>query len=348
MGREPDILVPSDRDIPRAVNEGKPILTRQAAGRGVRVAYRQLAASYLLGEPATRERHSGAAQALRAEGHDGSARASLSRRVRNRPSAPIGVGRPVRRAEEPRPPARDRRSRAAALQRQHRPGDAARARGRRHPPPPDPGERALARRARPDHDRPRRTTSSGTARSSGCSPTTRVSEIMVNGPFDIWIERGGRLFQTTVKFHDESHLRRILNKIVAQVGRRIDESSAMVDARLPDGSRINAIIPPLSLSGPARHDPEVLPQPADLQGHDPARDADDGDDRVPRALRPGTAEHPDLGRYRRRQDDAPERPLGGDPGPRPHRHDRGLGRAQPPSAPHAAARVAPAEHRGRG
>ena len=77
-----------------------------------------------------------------------------------------------------------------------------------------------------------------------------VSEIMVNGPYDIWIERGGKLFQTTVKFQDESHLRRILNKIVAQVGRRIDESSPMVDARLPDGSRINAIIPPLSLSGP--------------------------------------------------------------------------------------------------
>ena len=77
-----------------------------------------------------------------------------------------------------------------------------------------------------------------------------VSEIMVNGPYDIWIERGGKLFQTTVKFHDESHLRRILNKIVAQVGRRIDESSAMVDARLPDGSRINAVIPPLSLGGP--------------------------------------------------------------------------------------------------
>jgi pilus assembly protein CpaF len=77
-----------------------------------------------------------------------------------------------------------------------------------------------------------------------------VTEIMVNGPHDIWIERGGKLFQTTVKFQDESHLRRILNKIVAQVGRRIDESSPMVDARLPDGSRINAIIPPLSLSGP--------------------------------------------------------------------------------------------------
>src|SRR5205085_6864301 len=60
----------------------------------------------------------------------------------------------------------------------------------------------------------------------------------------------GRLYETTVRFNDESHLRRIINKMVAQVGRRIDESSPMVDARLPDGSRVNAIIPPLSLSGP--------------------------------------------------------------------------------------------------
>jgi pilus assembly protein CpaF len=77
-----------------------------------------------------------------------------------------------------------------------------------------------------------------------------VSEIMVNGPYDIWIERQGKLYPTSVRFQDESHLRRILNKIVAQVGRRVDESSAMVDARLPDGSRINATIPPLSLTGP--------------------------------------------------------------------------------------------------
>jgi pilus assembly protein CpaF len=77
-----------------------------------------------------------------------------------------------------------------------------------------------------------------------------VTEIMVNGPFDIWVERQGRLYQTTVRFNDDSHLRRIINKMVAQIGRRIDESSPMVDARLPDGSRVNAIIPPLSLSGP--------------------------------------------------------------------------------------------------
>jgi pilus assembly protein CpaF len=77
-----------------------------------------------------------------------------------------------------------------------------------------------------------------------------VTEIMVNGPHDIWVERLGRLHETPARFSDESHLRRIINKMVAQVGRRIDESSPMVDARLPDGSRVNAIIPPLSLSGP--------------------------------------------------------------------------------------------------
>jgi pilus assembly protein CpaF len=77
-----------------------------------------------------------------------------------------------------------------------------------------------------------------------------ITEIMVNGPNEVWIERQGLLYETTVRFTDESHLRRLINKIVSQVGRRIDELSPMVDARLPDGSRVNAIIAPLSLSGP--------------------------------------------------------------------------------------------------
>jgi pilus assembly protein CpaF len=77
-----------------------------------------------------------------------------------------------------------------------------------------------------------------------------VSEIMINGPYDVWLERDGRLTKTAHAFNDESHLRRIINKMVGQIGRRIDESSPMVDARLPDGSRVNAIIPPLSLTGP--------------------------------------------------------------------------------------------------
>jgi len=81
-------------------------------------------------------------------------------------------------------------------------------------------------------------------------PDNSISEIMVNGPHEIWIERHGLLSQTGLRFADESHLRRIITKMVGQVGRRIDESSPLVDARLPDGSRVNAIIPPLSLSGP--------------------------------------------------------------------------------------------------
>ena len=77
-----------------------------------------------------------------------------------------------------------------------------------------------------------------------------VTEIMVNGPRDIWIERAGLLSPTPLTFTDASHLRRIITKMVGQVGRRIDESSPLVDARLPDGSRVNAVIPPLSLTGP--------------------------------------------------------------------------------------------------
>ena len=77
-----------------------------------------------------------------------------------------------------------------------------------------------------------------------------VTEVMVNGPYEVWIERQGKLTRTPVRFTDEWHLRRIINKIVAQVGRRVDESSPMVDARLQDGSRVNVVLPPLSLSGP--------------------------------------------------------------------------------------------------
>jgi pilus assembly protein CpaF len=77
-----------------------------------------------------------------------------------------------------------------------------------------------------------------------------VSEVMVNGPDRIYVERSGKLEATSSNFVDDAHLLRIIDKIVSQIGRRIDESSPMVDARLPDGSRVNAIIPPLSLRGP--------------------------------------------------------------------------------------------------
>ena len=76
-----------------------------------------------------------------------------------------------------------------------------------------------------------------------------VAEVMVNGPFDIWLERKGRLERVSGTFHDEAHLRRTIDKIVSRIGRRIDESSPMVDARLPDGSRVNAVVPPLAIDG---------------------------------------------------------------------------------------------------
>jgi len=77
-----------------------------------------------------------------------------------------------------------------------------------------------------------------------------ITEIMVNGPKQVFVERLGKLEQTNITFEDEGHLLRIIDRIVSPLGRRIDESSPMVNARLPDGSRVNAIIPPISLIGP--------------------------------------------------------------------------------------------------
>lgn len=77
-----------------------------------------------------------------------------------------------------------------------------------------------------------------------------VSEIMVNGPEQIWAERGGRLAPQAVRFRDAEHLRQVVERIVAGVGRRIDESLPLADARLPDGSRVNAVLPPVGLDGP--------------------------------------------------------------------------------------------------
>jgi pilus assembly protein CpaF len=76
-----------------------------------------------------------------------------------------------------------------------------------------------------------------------------ITEIMVNGPDTIYVEQRGKLTRSPVRFDDEAHLRRVIDRIVSKVGRRIDESSPLVDARLMDGSRVNAIIPPLAVSG---------------------------------------------------------------------------------------------------
>ncbi|MCL5291394.1 MAG: CpaF family protein [Actinobacteria bacterium] len=77
-----------------------------------------------------------------------------------------------------------------------------------------------------------------------------VTEVMVNNPETVYVERYGKIYETGSKFIDEDHLRRLIDKIVGRVGRRIDESVPMVDARLPDGSRVNAIVHPLAINGP--------------------------------------------------------------------------------------------------
>lgn len=77
-----------------------------------------------------------------------------------------------------------------------------------------------------------------------------ISDILVNGYSQVYVERAGVLESTNVRFHDNPHLLRIIDRIVSQVGRRVDESNPMVDARLLDGSRVNAIIPPLAVDGP--------------------------------------------------------------------------------------------------
>ena len=77
-----------------------------------------------------------------------------------------------------------------------------------------------------------------------------ITEVMVNGTKDIYIERAGKIIRVSVAFESDEHVLRIIDRIVAPLGRRIDESSPYVDARLPDGSRVNAVIPPISLVGP--------------------------------------------------------------------------------------------------
>ena len=154
-----------------------------------------------------------------------------------------------------------------------------------------------------------------------------VSDILVNTYKNVYVERQGKLERLPTTFQDDKHLMRVIDRIVSGVGRRVDDSSPMVDARLPDGSRVNAIIPPLAVDGPLlsirRFPAERLK--AQRPAHDPLDDAADA--RVPRALRPRPAEHADQRRHRRRQDDAAERAVGVHLRARAHRHDRRRGRA---------------------
>jgi len=91
-----------------------------------------------------------------------------------------------------------------------------------------------------------------------------ISDILVNGPSEVFVERNGRLEQSDIVFADDRHVMRIIQRVVSRVGRRIDEVSPTVDARLPDGSRVNAVIPPLSLDGPKLSIRRFGTQPLDV------------------------------------------------------------------------------------
>ncbi|HEX4183064.1 MAG TPA: CpaF family protein, partial [Caulobacteraceae bacterium] len=92
-----------------------------------------------------------------------------------------------------------------------------------------------------------------------------IADILINGPYKVYVERHGELERTQVRFRDNDHLLRIVNRIVATVGRRIDESAPMVDARLPDGSRVNAAIAPITIDGAAVSIRKFSKKPYDLQ-----------------------------------------------------------------------------------
>lgn len=92
-----------------------------------------------------------------------------------------------------------------------------------------------------------------------------ISDILVNSPSEVFVERRGRLEETNVSFRDDAHLMRIIDKIVSGVGRRIDESTPLVDARLPDGSRVNAVIPPITLDGASMSIRKFSKIPFDLE-----------------------------------------------------------------------------------
>ena len=134
-----------------------------------------------------------------------------------------------------------------------------------------------------------------------------INDILVNTCKQVYVERNGVLELTNVVFKDDAHLRHIIDKIVSTVGRRVDESSPMCDARLLDGSRVNVIIPPLAVDGP---DPVHPPVRQDSDWHAAADCEPHGyqpDFRGHQRCRPGQTQHGYFGRYRCRKDDATER-----------------------------------------
>src|SRR5882724_6349697 len=165
-----------------------------------------------------------------------------------------------------------------------------------------------------------------------------VSDVLVNTYKQVYIERYGKLEPTDVRFQDDRHLLQVIDRIVSAVGRRIDDSSPMVDARLADGSRVNAIIKPLAIDGPH------------LSIRKFKRDALSGEDLLAKEslTEPMLELLKGLGRHRRRQDDAAQHSVVVHSGHRAHRHHRRLGRAPAQAAALRPAGDPAGQHRGLG
>jgi pilus assembly protein CpaF len=139
-----------------------------------------------------------------------------------------------------------------------------------------------------------------------------ITEVMVNGPDLVFIERSGKVEKTGASFVDETHLRRIIDKIVGQVGRRIDEAQPLCDARLPDGSRVNAVIHPLAIGGPFLTIRKFSKDPYQID--DLIRFGTMNAAPLPAGHGGRSAEHHRVGRYRHRQDHHLERAVVVHPG----------------------------------
>ena len=128
-----------------------------------------------------------------------------------------------------------------------------------------------------------------------------ITEVMVNGPKNIYIERAGKVHRVPVAFEGNEHVSRIIERIVAPLGRRIDESSPYVDARLPDGSRVNAVIPPVSLVGPVLTIRKFSKNPITIDQLVKYGSITAEVDGVPSSMCIGTVKYCDFRRYRIRK-----------------------------------------------
>ena len=175
-----------------------------------------------------------------------------------------------------------------------------------------------------------------------------IADIMVNGSGTVYIEVAGKIQRTGIRFRDNQQLLNICQRIVSQIGRRVDESSPICDARLPDGSRVNVIVPPLAIDGPAltirkfRRDKLTLEQLVKYGTISPARR------QPPEGDRPLPGERADLRRHRLGQDHAAQLPHPLHRRRRARHHLRGRGRAAAAAAARGAPGNAPAQSRGRG